>query len=81
MCLEIYQLDTAHFLSALTLAWYGAIKKTNVKLDILTDVDMLLIAEKGIRKRIYGFSYQYTKTKNKYMKLIWLGNVTKDSSK
>ena len=41
----------------------------------------ILIAEKGIRKRIYGFSYQYTKTKNKYMKLIWLGNVTKDSSK
>ena len=42
---------------------------------------MLLIAEKGIRRRICGFSYQYTKTNNKYMKLIWLGNVIKDSSK
>ena len=42
MCLKIYELDPAHFLSATSLAWQAALKKTNVKLDLLTDIDMLL---------------------------------------
>ena len=37
MCLEIYDLDPAKFLSAPGLVWQGALKKTNVKLDLLTD--------------------------------------------
>ena len=49
MCLEIYELDPAKFLSAPGLAWQAALKKTKVKLDFLTDIDMLLMVEKGIR--------------------------------
>ena len=49
MCLEIYELDPAKFLSAPGLAWQAAFKKTKVKLDVLTDIDMLLMVEKGIR--------------------------------
>ena len=49
MCLEIYKLDPAKFLSAPGLAWQAALKKTKVKLDLLTDIDMLLMVEKGIR--------------------------------
>ena len=49
MCLEIYKLYPAKFLSALRLAWQAALKKTKVRLDLLTDIDdMLLIVEKGI---------------------------------
>ena len=49
MCLEIYKLYPAKFLSALRLAWQAASKKTKVRLDLLTDIDdMLLIVEKGI---------------------------------
>ena len=48
MCLEIYELYPAKFLSAPGLAWYAALKKTKVKLDFLTDIDMLLMVEKGI---------------------------------
>ena len=48
MCLEIYELDPAKFLSAPGLAWQAALKKTKVKLDLLTDIDMLLTVEKGI---------------------------------
>ena len=40
MCLEIYELDTAHFFSAPGLAWQIAIKKTKVKFNLLTDIDM-----------------------------------------
>ena len=52
ICLEIYELDPSKFLSVSELAWQAALKKTKIKLDILTDIDMLLMVEKGIRGRI-----------------------------
>ena len=48
-CIEIHELDPVHFLSASGLAWQACLKKTRVKLELLTDIDMLLIVEKGIR--------------------------------
>ena len=68
MCLEVYELDPAHFLSTLGLAWQATFKKTEVKLDLLTDIDMLLMVEKGIRGGICHSIYQYAKANNKYMK-------------
>ena len=50
-CLEIYELDPAHFLSIPGLACQAALKKTK-KLDPLTDTDILLMVEKGIRNGI-----------------------------
>ena len=40
---EIYELDPAKFLSAPELAWQAALKKAKLKLDLLTDIDMLLM--------------------------------------
>ena len=51
-CIEIYGLDPAHFLSAPGLAWQACLKETGVNLELLTDIDMLLMVEKGIRGRI-----------------------------
>ena len=48
MCLEISELDPAKFLSAPGLA---ALKKTKVKLDLLTDIDVLLMVEKRYKRR------------------------------
>ena len=45
MCLKIYELDPALFLTATSLAWQVALKKIKVKLDLLTD---MLMVEKGI---------------------------------
>ena len=42
-CIEIYELDPAHFLSAPGLAWQACFKKTGVKLELLTNIDILLI--------------------------------------
>ena len=52
MCLKIYHLYPAKFLSAPGLLWQAALKKTEVKLELLTDIDMLLMAKKGIREEI-----------------------------
>ena len=67
ICLEIYELDHAKFLSALKLAWQAALKKTKVKLDLLTDINMLLTVEKGIRGGICHSIYRYAKANNKYI--------------
>ena len=67
-CIEIYELDPAHLLSAPGLTWQACLKKTRVKLELLTDIDMLLIVEKGIRGRICHSIRRYTKANNKYMK-------------
>ena len=40
MCIKVYELDPAHFLSEPGLAWQACLKKTEVKLELLTDVDM-----------------------------------------
>ena len=67
MCLEICDRDPSKFLSALGLAWQAVLKKTKLKLDLLTDIDMLLMVEKGIRGGICRSIYRYAKA-NKYMK-------------
>ena len=66
-CIEIYELDPAHFLSAPGLAWQACLKKTEVELELLTDVDMLLMVEKGIRVGMCQAIHRYTKEKNMYM--------------
>ena len=68
MFLKIYCLDLAKLLSALELAWQAALKKTEVKLELLTDIDMLLMVEKGITGRICYAIHRYAKVNNKYMK-------------
>ena len=67
-CIEIYELDPAHFLSATGLAWQTCLKKTKVELELLTDIDMLLMVEKGTRGGICQAIHRYAKANNKYMK-------------
>ena len=67
-CIEIYELDPAHFLSVPGLAWQACLNRTGVKLELLADVDMLLIIEKGIRGGICHAIHRYAKANNKYMK-------------
>ena len=67
-CIEIYKLDPAHFLSAPGLAWQACLKKTKVELELLTDIDMLLMVEKGTRGGICQAIHRYAKANNKYMK-------------
>ena len=64
MCLKIYELNPAKFLSALGLAWQAAFKKTKVKLDLLTDIGMSLMIERGTGGRICQSIYKYAKKYN-----------------
>ena len=66
-CLNNYELDPAHFVSLPELAWQACLKKTNVELELITDYDMLLMIENGIRGGICYAIQRYTKANNKYM--------------
>ena len=76
-CLKVYELDPAHFLSLPGLAWQVCLKKTNIKLELLTDYDLLLMVEEGIRGGICHSIHRHAKANNKYMKNY---NENKESS-
>ena len=53
MCLDIYGLDPVYIVFAPGLAWQACLKKTEVKLELIIDYDMILMIEKRIIGRIY----------------------------
>ena len=67
ICIKNYNLDPAHYYTAPGLAWDAALKLTEVKLELLSDPDMLLMVEKGIRGVISMISNRYGRANNKYM--------------
>ena len=68
MLLEIYEFDLAKFYSAPGSAWQAALKKTKAKLDLSTDIDMLLMVKNGKSGGICHSVCRYAKVNNKYMK-------------
>ena len=62
-----YGLDPAHFFSLPGLAWKACLKKTNIRLALLSDPDMLLMFERGIRGGITQAVHRYASANNKYM--------------
>ena len=67
-CIEIYGLDPSYFYSAPGLAWQAYLKKTEAKLELLSDYQMLLMIQEGIRGRMCQSSHRYAKANNKCMK-------------
>ena len=68
MCINVYEIDALHFLYAPGLAWQLFLKKAEMKLELLTNVEMLLMVEKRIREGIWHTMHRYAKANNKYMK-------------
>ena len=66
-CIKNYKLDPAHFISLPGLAWQASLKKANVELELLTDYDMFLMIEEGMRGGICHAMHRYAKANNKYM--------------
>ena len=68
LCEKHYELDPAHFFTVPGMAWDAMLKITEIKLELLEDVDMLLMIEKGIRGGISNAFKRYAKANNKFMK-------------
>ena len=63
-----YKLDPTYFLSAPALTSQAYLKRTEVKLELLTDINMLLMIEKEIRGGITHAILKYAEANNKYHK-------------
>ena len=64
VCQEKYGLDPAHYYSAPGLSWDALLEKTEVELDLLTDMDMHLMIERGMRGGISMVSKRHAKANN-----------------
>ena len=71
-CLDYYGLDSCHYFSSPELSWNAMLNKINVKLnlklDLISDIDMHLFIEKRMRGGISYIFKRYRKANNKYMK-------------
>ena len=67
-CFIRYGLDPCHYYSAPNISWDAMLKTTKVKLDLLSDIDMLLFYEKALRGGLNGIGEKrYMKANNKYL--------------
>ena len=66
--LKIYGLCPSHYLSAPTINWDAMLNITKVELELITDPDMYIFFEKGMRGGVCYTSNRYSKSNNKYMK-------------
>ena len=67
-CLQYYKLDPCHYFTSPVLSWDAMLKMTNIKLELMTDVDMFQFIEKGMRGGVPYIANRYGKANNKYMK-------------
>ena len=67
-CIQYYKLDPCHYFTSPGLSWDAMLKMTNIKLELITDIDMYQFIEKGMRGGISYIANRYGKANNKYMK-------------
>ena len=65
--LKYHKLDPAHYFTAPGWSWDASLKMTGVNLELLSDINMLLLFEEGIRGGISMISNRYGRANNKYM--------------
>ena len=67
VCLKHYKLDPAWYYTSPGLSWDALQRKTEITLDLLSDINMILFIEAGIRGGVSMISNRYGKANNKYM--------------
>ena len=67
-CKKAYELEALHYYTSPGLAWDAMLKYTEIELDLISDPDMYLMVESGIRGGISTITKRYAKANNKYTK-------------
>ena len=67
-CLQYYKLDPCHYFTSPGLSWDAMLKMTNIKLELMTDIDMFQFIEKGMRGGTSYIANRYGEANNKYIK-------------
>ena len=75
-CLTYYGLDPLHYITSPGLAWDAMLKMTGINLELITDIDMQLFIEKGLRGGISYIAHRHAEANNKYTRNYDPGKVT-----
>ena len=67
-CLQYYKLDPCHYFTSPGLSWDAMLKMTDIKLELMIDIDMFQFIEKGMRGGTSYIANRYGKANNRYMK-------------
>ena len=67
-CMQYYKLDPCHYFTSPGLSWDAMLKMTNIKLEVMVDIDMFQFIEMGMHGGVSYIVNQYGKANNKYMK-------------
>jgi len=67
-CLEYYKLDLAHYFTSPGLSWDSMLKMTDIKLELMNDINMFQFIEKGMRGGTSYIAYRFGEANNKCMK-------------
>ena len=67
-CLSYYGLDPCHYITSPGLAWDAMLQMTKVNLDLISEIEMQFLIEKGMRGGISYIAHRHAKANNKYMK-------------
>ena len=67
-CIDYYKLDPCHYYTAPGLSWDACLKMTKIKLDLISDIDMYLFIEKGLRGGLSIITHRKATANNKFMK-------------
>ena len=68
ICIQYYKLDPYHYFTSPGLSWDAMLKMTDIKLELMVDIDMYQFIEKGMRGGVSHIANRYGKANNKYMK-------------
>ena len=60
-CLQYYKLDPCHLFTSPGLSWDALLKMTNIKLELMIDVNMFQFIEKGMRGGVSYIANRYGK--------------------
>ena len=67
-CMRYYKLDPSHYFTSSGLSWDAMLKMTNIKLELMTDIDMFQFIKKSMRGGVSYIANRYGKANNKCMK-------------
>ncbi|GBO19490.1 hypothetical protein AVEN_201204-1 [Araneus ventricosus] len=67
LCFQFYKIDPSHVYTAPGLAWQACLRMTDVKLELLTDIDMHLFVKKGIRGGVAMISHRFASANNPHL--------------
>ena len=67
-CMQYYKLDPCHYFTSPGLSWDAMLEMTNIKLELMTDIDMFQFIEKGMGGGVSYIANRYGNANNKYMK-------------